>query len=108
MPCWQVNTFSVEFAPQNYGVLSAAVRAMGGELRRNGLLATVILKDGTTISLNNGQATGYGINAAKNVNDLRVAYSKAIVSQAKQWAQAKGWSAQQTSANKTTLSKGTR
>ncbi len=110
MPCYEINTFRVEFKAENYGLLQKAVQGLGGSIMRNATTgrATVVLKDGTTISIENGQATTTARNGEQRINELRVAYSQTVVSQAKQWAASKGWSVQQTSANKMTLSKGQR
>lgn len=100
MPCYEVNTVSVEFSPRNYGTLSQAVQALGGQMCRNGELATVVLPSGRTVTLDNGQAIG----RAEDINALRVAYSQAIVTQAQQWAKAKGWQASvSTGGTKTTF-----
>lgn len=86
MPCYEVNTISVEFSPQHYGVLMKAVESLGGKMRRGNGQATVVIGDQTVI-VKDGKANG----PEQLVNSLRVAYSTAIVDQAKQWAAAKGW-----------------
>lgn len=100
MPCYTVNTISVEFDPQNYGVLAEVVRGMGGSMQRNGKMATVVINS-QTVSLNDKQATG----PASAVNQLRVAYAQGIVGKAKQFAKEKDWNVQSFSENRTVISK---
>lgn len=102
MPCYQVNTVSVEFQARHFGTLQKAVAALGGTLQRSGERATVVIGP-STITINNGIATG----RERLVNNLRVAYARQITIQATEWAKQKGWHAQQTG-SKLTLSKGNR
>jgi hypothetical protein len=107
VPCYQISTISTEFKASNFGLLSDVVKASGAEIKIHGDIATVTLANGLEIKIANGQASGPW-QVEKAINALRVAYSQAIVTQAKAWAQQKGWAVQQQSPNKMSLTKGQR
>lgn len=107
MPCYQSRTYSVEFKAEHKGLLQQAAESLGASLSvgEEASVTLVTFKDGNIVAISNGKATGRNQD---QVNSLRVAYSEAVVNQAKQWAQAKGWNAQQQSNGKLVLTKGGR
>jgi hypothetical protein len=82
MPCYQINTVSVEFKAANKEILQKAVKALGWRF-----IGELILTDYATITIKDGQATG----VPSEVNALRTEYARQVVDHAKAWAQSKGW-----------------
>lgn len=96
IPCYQVNTISIEFRPENRALLEKAVATLGWTIQGN-----IITTKTGTITLEGGKATG----RPDEVNLLRVTYSKLAVEQAQQWAKSKGWQTQK-QGNKVIVQKG--
>lgn len=88
-------------------MLAEVIKASGAAIRIHGDTATVTLANGLEIKIANGQASGPW-QVENVINAIRVAYSQAIVTQSKAWAQQKGWNVQQQSPNKMSLTKGNR
>ena len=81
MPCYTVNTISVEFKAENIGILATAAKAIGATIQETNGRVFVRTKDGV-MELRDGQMTGTAAVVNAWVNPLRVAYSKAVVREA--------------------------
>lgn len=94
MPCYQVNEISVEFQGKHVGTLQQAAKSLQATVRasQDRKIINVIFQDGTTVTIQEGKATG----PAREVNSLRVAYANQIVKTASEHAKSKGYSVQQT------------
>ena len=97
MPCYTVNTISVELKAENWQLLSKAASAIGLKVTsvNNGFIR-VETPDGA-ISISDGQATGQQAVVDKWANPLRVQYAKTVVREA---ATRMGWQVSQQSDNK--------
>ena len=98
MPCYQVNTMSVQFSAKHLDVLKRAVDALGwGMATYGGSVVTVFCDNySMTIDMAKGQAT-IPAEAQSALNQLKVAYSQQALKKA---AKAKGWAYNATSKQK--------
>lgn len=103
MPCYSVNTVSLDFQAGDLGLLKKAATALGLEIRTIGDCREVLDRSGTLVaSLVRGKATCSQTNVAV-VNKLRVQYSREIVGHA---ALKLGWQKIVKTENKLSLRKG--
>jgi frataxin-like iron-binding protein CyaY len=100
MPCWEVNTMSVQFSAKHLDVLKRAVDALGWYLYEGqfGDVITVQTDRGQNIIINKaaGEAT-IAVDTQSALNQLKVAYSQQALKKA---AKAKGWAYNATTAQK--------
>ena len=103
MPCYQVNTVSLDFQAGSLELLKKAAALLGLEVRASGQRREVVEKAGYVIAtLEGNKATCSQANLAI-VNKLRVQYSKEIVNHA---TLKLGWQKVQKTENKLILRKG--
>lgn len=74
MPCYTINTVSLDLRAANKGLLYKAAQALGLKMEEN----VIWTKEGRRITLQDGKAV-CDERDAKIVNDLRVAYAKQVV-----------------------------
>jgi hypothetical protein len=88
MPCWEVNTMSVQFSAKHIDVLKRAVDALGWAMSQYGSVVSVFTDSYILrIDTNTGTAT-INTEAQSDLNKLKVAYSQQALKKA---AKAKGW-----------------
>jgi hypothetical protein len=103
MPCYSVNTVSLDFQAGDLGLLQKAAKALGLEVRVKADRREVVDRSGNLIAtLEKGKATCGQANVAL-VNKLRVQYSREIVGHA---ALKLGWQKTAKTENKFLLRKG--
>lgn len=102
MPCYQVNTVSLDFQVGDLGLLQKAAGALGLEVRVIGDRREVIQRGRLVATLTKDKATCRETDVA-TVNKLRVQYSKEIVAHA---ALKLGWQKIVKTDNKLLLRKG--
>ena len=103
MPCYSVNTVSLDFQAGDLGLLKKAATALGLEVRAVGERREVLDRSGALVAtLEQGKATCSQANVA-TVNKLRVQYSREIVGHA---ALKLGWQKVVKTENKLLLRKG--
>jgi len=103
MPCYSVNTVSLDFQAGDLGLLQKAAAALGLEVRVRGERREVVDRAGNLVAtLENGKAKCSQANVAV-VNKLRVQYSREIVGHA---ALKLGWQKTMKTENKFLLRKG--
>ena len=103
MPCYSVNTVSLDFQAGDLGLLQKAAAALGLEVRVRGERREVLDRAGNLIAtLSQGKETCSQANVAV-VNKLRVQYSREIVGHA---ALKLGWQKTAKTENKFLLRKG--
>ena len=103
MPCYSVNTVSLDFQAGDLGLLQKAAAALGLEVRVRGDRREVVDRAGNLVAtLVQGKATCSQANVAV-VNKLRVQYSREIVGHA---ALKLGWQKTMKTENKFLLRKG--
>jgi hypothetical protein len=103
MPCYQVNTVSVDFQAGNLELLQKAAAVLGLEVRAVADRREVVDRGGNVVAaLGGGKATCSQANVPL-VNKLRVQYSREIVGHA---ALKLGWQKLVKSDNKLLLRKG--
>ena len=103
MPCYQVNTVSLDFQAGDLALLQKAATVVGLEVRVQADRCEVVHRNGVLVaSLVQGKATCSQANVA-TVNKLRVQYSREIVGHA---ALKLGWQKVVKSENKLLLKKG--
>ncbi len=103
MPCYSVNTMSLDFQAGDLGLLHKAAAALGLEVRVRADRREVVDRAGNLITtLVQGKATCSQANVAV-VNKLRVQYSREIVGHA---ALKLGWQKTMKTENKFLLRKG--
>ena len=103
MPCYQVNTVSLDFQAGDLALLQKAAAVLGLEIRAVGTDRQVVDRSGNLVaSLIQGKATCSQASVA-TVNKLRVQYSREIVGHA---ALKLGWQKVVKSENKLLVRKG--
>ena len=103
MPCYSVNTVSLDFQAGDLGLLKKAATALGLEVRAVGDRREILDQSGALVAtLVQGKATCSQANVAV-VNKLRVQYSREIVGHA---ALKLGWQKVVKTENKLLLRKG--
>jgi hypothetical protein len=103
MPCYQVNTVSLDFQAGDLALLHKAAAVLGLEVRAVGAGRQIVDRSGTLVAtLAQGKATCSQANVA-TVNKLRVQYSREIVGHA---ALKLGWQKVVKTENKLFLRKG--
>src|SRR5277367_3511985 len=103
MPCYSVNTVSLDFQAGDLGLLQKAAAALGLEVRVHSDRREVVDRAGNLVAtLAQGKATCSQANVAI-VNKLRVQYSREIVGHA---ALKLGWQKVAKTENKLILRKG--
>src|SRR5580698_4339735 len=103
MPCYSVNTVSLDFQAGDLGLLQKAAKVLGLEVRVRGNRREIIDRAGNLVAtLVGGKATCTQANVAI-VNKLRVQYSREIVGHA---ALKLGWQKIVKTENKFLLRKG--
>lgn len=101
MPCWSVNTLSVEFEAKNFDILGKVVTAMGLKFTVQGD-AMVVHSASGDVTIENGKATGPQRAVSLLVNPLRVNYAKECVKVA---AVKHGWQVTQLNQGKMVVQK---
>ena len=82
MPCYQVNTLSLDFQAGDQGLLRKAAAVLGLEVGAAGTSRQIVDRSGALVAtLAQGKATCSQANVA-TVNKLRVQYSREIVGHA--------------------------
>jgi hypothetical protein len=103
MPCYSVNTVSLDFQAGDLALLQKAAAALGLEVRALGDRREVVDRSGNLVAtLVKGKATCSQANVA-TVNKLRVQYSREIVNHA---SLKLGWQKSMKTENKFLLRKG--
>ena len=103
MPCYSVNTVSLDFQAGDLGLLQKAAAALGLEVRVRGDRSEVVDRAGNLVAtILQGKATCSSANVPI-VNKLRVQYSREIVGHA---ALKLGWQKTAKTENKFLLRKG--
>src|SRR5262249_17823780 len=103
MPCYSVNTVSLDFQAGDLTLLQKAAAVLGLEIRTVGDRRELLDRRGTPVAkLQKGKATCSQTNVAI-VNKLRVQYSREIVSHA---SLKLGWQKSMKTENKFVLKKG--
>jgi len=102
MPCYQVNTVSLDFQAGNLELLQKAAAVLGLEVRTLADRREIVDRGNVVATLVGGKATCSQANVAV-VNKLRVQYSREIVGHA---ALKLGWQKVVRSDNKLLLRKG--
>ena len=102
MPCYQVNTLSVDFVAGDLELLRKAAAVLGLTVEHRGAWRQ-LLKGGIPIAVLNGQKARCAAEQVATVNKLRVEYSRQIVGQA---ALKLGWQKVAKSDNQLILRKG--
>lgn len=103
MPCYSVNTVSLDFQAGDLGLLQKAAVVLGLEVRVHADRREIVHRNGDLVAtLNKGKATCSQANVAL-VNKLRVQYSREIVGHA---ALKLGWQKVVKTENKLLLRKG--
>ena len=103
MPCYQVNTVSLDFQAGDLSLLQKAAAVLGLEVRAAGAGRQIVDRSGALVAtLAQGKATCSQANVA-TLNKLRVQYSREIVGHA---ALKLGWQKVVKTENKLLLRKG--
>lgn len=97
MPCWTVDTISVDFQAKYIDLILEAARSIGLTPYVEG--QTILMNDLLYIDLNN-QTAKVADNDYRTLNKLKRAYSKAVIETV---AKKKRWAVQTTGANKMRL-----
>ncbi|MCI0640719.1 MAG: hypothetical protein L0Y72_24360 [Gemmataceae bacterium] len=104
MPCYQVNTVSLDFQAGDLGLLQKAAAVLGLEVRDLGTLGRELYdRAGNTIATLRDNKAICRAESVATLNKLRVQYSREIVNHA---ALKLGWQKQMKSENKFLLRKG--
>lgn len=98
MPCWEVNTMSVQFSAKHLDVLKRAVDALGWQMGQFRNVVLVLTDKGQYINIDTAAGEATIITDAQSaLNQLKVAYSQQALKKA---AKAKGWQHNATAAQK--------
>ena len=98
MPCWEVNTMSVQFSAKHLDMLKRAVDALGWQVTVNPATIDVWTNTGDWIEIDQQAGTAkIDASVQSQLNQLKVAYSQQALKKA---AKAKGWAYNATSKQK--------
>lgn len=100
MPCYEVNTITVEFKVAHRDLLDQAIQSLGWPCIRNGNDYTICpspAERNILLNLSTGEARVYPPKGQERLNELKRAYSREVL---KLVTKHNGWQLQQTSATK--------
>ena len=81
MPCWSINTVSIEFKAANFSLVERAATVLGWKALATNNTVTIATAAGV-IRIANGLATG-DRSTTQQINSLRMQYSKEVLKEAK-------------------------